>query len=363
MHIPETYKNRLSQRRFMPGPDSRDKLVQMLDDFFDPAKPAISFRECYTELTGDRNVTGLLKNCEHARLREAFGGGDLGSVLGSAIARRMVKDYRDNDRYSVWRPLVRTASIPDFRTRHATRIGGYGDLSTVAEGAPYPALVSPNDEEATYALGKRGGTESITLEHIKNDDVGLIRAVPKKLAHAAKRTLSKFVLDFLRTNPIIYDGQPLFHAAHSNLGNAALSAAALTAARATMRRQTEPGSGDPLGIEPRYLWVPYDQEETGFNLFRRTTNNDKTALQELALEVMPVWYWGDTNDWCLSADPDEVPTIEVGFLDGNEEPELFVQDQPSTGSMFSHDQLTWKIRHIYAGAVIDYRGIYKSTVA
>ena len=41
-----------------------------------------------------------------------------------------------------------------------------------------------------------------------------------------------------------------------------------------------------------------------------------------------------------------------GFLGGREEPELFVQDMPNVGSMFSNDKLTYKIRHIYGGNVL-----------
>jgi hypothetical protein len=64
----------------------------------------------------------------------------------------------------------------------------------------------------------------------------------------------------------------------------------------------------------------------------------------------------------MSADPLDVPTMEVGFLDGNEEPELFVQDSPTVGSMFNDDTLTWKIRHIYGGNLTDFRGVYKGVV-
>jgi hypothetical protein len=42
-------------------------------------------------------------------------------------------------------------------------------------------------------------------------------------------------------------------------------------------------------------------------------------------------------------------------MDGREDPELFVQDMPNVGSMFNNDQLTYKIRHIYGGAVMDFR--------
>ena len=103
--------------------------------------------------------------------------------------------------------------------------------------------------------------------------------------------------------------------------------------------------------------MPDDLEETAVDLFRRNTENDKTFVQSQRIEVMPVWYWTDASNWCLTTDPDDIPTIEIGFLDGNEEPELFVQDSPTNGSMFTHDKLTWKIRHIYGGNVLDYRGM------
>ncbi len=64
-----------------------------------------------------------------------------------------------------------------------------------------------------------------------------------------------------------------------------------------------------------------------------------------------------------AADPRQIPTIEVGFLNGREEPELFVQDTPNVGSLFSNDQVIYKIRHIYSGAVMDFRGFYKAVVA
>ena len=49
--------------------------------------------------------------------------------------------------------------------------------------------------------------------------------------------------------------------------------------------------------------------------------------------------------------------IDLGSLD------IFVQDSPTVGSLFSNDQVTYKIRHIYSGAVMDFRGFYKAVVA
>ena len=89
---------------------------------------------------------------------------------------------------------------------------------------------------------------------------------------------------------------------------------------------------------------------------------DPKDIENGSPNIVPVWYWTDANDWVATADPNEVPLIEVGFLDGEEEPALFVQDNPTVGSMFNSDKLTWKMRHIYGAVVSDFRGAYKAVV-
>lgn len=362
--------------RIENGSESRaDKLADMLDAFFDPQhkhhRNVRSFRECYIEITGDRRVTGDLRNCDPVRLREAMGetgfrealdSSSWANVLGDSITRAMLRDYNSPTVYDIWRNLADVVPVNDFRTQERTRYGGYGDLPAVAENGPYGALTSPTDEKATYAVSKRGGTETISIEMIANDDVGAIQRIPRKLSRAARRTLGKFVLDFIATNPLIYDGVAWFAAGHNNLGAAALDATSLAAARLAMLKQTEAGSGERLGIPPMHLWVPADLEEAAFDLFRRTTNNDTDFVESMNMQVHPVWYWTDVNDWAVTADKADIPIIEIGFLNGNEEPELFVQDSPTQGSLFSNDQIKYKIRHIYGGNVLDYRGAYKAVV-
>ncbi|WP_114100003.1 hypothetical protein [Thalassospira profundimaris] len=345
--------------------ESRDeKVSKMLDAFFDPSdRSVISIRECYLDITGDRTFSGILRNCDQARLRESLGSQSFGDVLGDSISRRLVAEYNNPSVYDVWQNLVSIVPVNDFRAQERTRFGGYGDLPKVLESNPYTSLSSPTDEKATYSVEKRGGTEDLTLEMITNDDVGAVQRIPTKLVRSAKRTLSKFVLDFLKNNPVVYDGVTLFHATHNNLGTSALDAASVAAGRLAIKSQPEKDSGEKIGIGPRFLWVPDELEEEAVNLFRRNTEQDKTFIQSLSLDVIPVWYWTDVNDWCLSTDTNDVPVIELGFLGGTEEPEIFVQDSPTSGSMFTHDKVTYKIRHIYGGTALDYRGVYKSVVA
>lgn len=338
----------------------------MLDAFWDPAHKdhgrVQSFKECYIEMTGDRLVTGRLRECDQSRLVESLGSSSLAEVLGDSVTRRMLAEYRAAVDFDGWRQLVNVVPLSDFRMQHRTRWGGYGDLPVVAEGADYQALTSPGDEEATYKADKRGGTEDVTLEMIKNDDVGVIRRIPTKLSRAAKRTLAKFVFDFLRTNPVIYDTKALFHVDHANLFTAALTKAELALHRLAMLKQTELTSDDRIGIAPSRLVVPADLQEAAVDLFKLSTNNEKTFIQSLTMNIIPVWYWTDANDWCTAADPADIPGIEMGFMDGKEEPELFVQDTPNVGSMFAADKLTYKIRHIYGGTVCDFRAFTKAVV-
>ncbi|MBN9530522.1 MAG: hypothetical protein J0H82_30220 [Alphaproteobacteria bacterium] len=355
----------LPEARITEGQD--EKVKDRLDAFFDPAhkdhRAAGSFRDIYVDISGDARVTGDMSKGDPVRLREALGSASWANVLGNSITRRLLADYRQPSQYDVWRRIAHIVPVADFRTQERTRIGGYGDLPAVNQSADYTALTSPGDEKATYAASKRGGLETITLEMVKNDDVGAIRQVPVKLSRATKRTLAKFVLDFIRGNPVIYDGKALFHADHGNLGYAALSAGAVAAGRLAMLNQPELGSGERLGIGPKSILVSSEQEGPAVDLWARSTNNDKTFVQSLVLDVLPIWYWTDPSDWAMAADPLDIPGLEVGFLDGQEEPEIFVQDMPNVGSMFVADKLTYKIRHIYGGNITDWRAFYKSVVA
>ncbi len=355
-----------------PGEDRSEKVGKMFDDFFDRSKPGFSFREAYIEVTGDRRVTGLVQNCDMQRMREAVGesrfaeaisASTWGDILGDSIARSVIREYGALEAYNDWRWLADVVPVSDFRTQQRTRLGGYGNLPAVAENGSYDPLTSPGDDVATYALTKRGGTETISLETIANDDVGVIRRIPLSMATGAGRTLYEFVYNFLATNPVIYDGLALFVAGHNNIGTTALGTASFAAARLAIKRQTELSSNKRLGITLRHLVVPADLEEQTYDLFVRASNNDETFVQSRKPTVHVVDYWTDANNWFATADNASVPLIEIGFYGGKEDPEIFIQDLPTQGSLFSNDQIKYKIRHIYSGAVRDYRGFYGAIVA
>lgn len=364
--------------------ESHDKKVAALDAFW-----AGNFREGYRSLKhAFQDFTGRRfafdEDDNKVILRESVGRYDSGDkrsteslvssswdqVLGDSITRRMISLYSQPSLQS-WRQIVSDiVPVSDFRDQKRERIGGYGLLPQVNQGAPYQPLTSPSDEEAVYAVIKRGGTEDLTLEMIANDDIGAVRQIPRLLGLAAAITLYRFVWDIFPTNAATsYDSVALFHASHSNTTAAALSQSALTTARGKMRKQA--GFGDStniLSLVPKTLIVPTDLEELGFQLSRSAvaipgTSNDPADRPNIhqGLELIVVDYWTDTNDWFLAADPMMCPTIEVGFYQGREDPELFTQSDPNVGSMFDADKVTYKIRHIYSGTPVEHRGLQRNT--
>ena len=327
-----------------------------------------SLKGWYVGLTGDSSMTGRVQ--ESSRLTEALDSTSFAEILGDSI-RRALLDYYTQPGLDQWKKIATTVPLRDFRTNRRQRFGGYGNLSPVSEGAAYGALTSPTDEEATYAPIKRGGTETVTMEMIANDDLGALRDIPKRLGRAAAQTLHEFVFNLLKDNSAVYDSVALFHASHNNLGTTALSASSLKDLRLKMLKQADLDNSKRLGITPRYLVLPVDLEHDAFTILNSivipsgagvAAPSDANYVKTYGLEVISVPYWTDANNWFLVASPSDVPTIEVGFVNG-EQPELFVADQPTVGSMFTNDKIVYKIRHIYGAAVLDYRGFAGAIVA
>lgn len=363
------------------------KKVDSLDAFFsgDTRKGYTSFKEAFVDFTGAR--PGEHGGDFNRRvLRESFGaegGYDSGMrstesmdsaswnlALGDSITRRMVAEYAQPS-LQTWRELVSVMTVNDFRTQRIERIGGYGTLPTVAQGAPYQPLTSPTGEEITYAISKKGGTEDVTLEMIANDDIRAISRIPVKLGLAAAQTLFRFVWDFFVNNAATsYDAVALFHATHGNTDTNALSQSALSTGRRKMRKQSAYGdSSNVLSIVPKTLIVPPELEELAFQLCTSAVaipgtpaGPSDTPNIHQGLKPIVVDYFASGTGWYLGADPNMVPTIEIGFYQGRQDPELFTQADQTVGSVFNADKITYKIRHTYSGAVADHRGLYRGQV-
>ena len=338
-------------------------------------EPIQFFREGFTG--GYDNVA------DHARITESLGTTDWNQVFADVFYLQMIKEYTGSPDYGNWRKVTSDIeSVPDFRTRHWTRVGGYGDLTSVAEKGTYPTLTSPGDEEIAYSVGKYGGIEDITMEMILGDRLAQVRKAPQRMAYACARTLYKFVMNMVTTtNPTMdYDSVALYDAAHGNTGTTALSVSGLDAVTVAMRSQTAFGqSQEILGSrnKPKYLIVPNEMEGRAMRIVNPSdaysaaiasswdsdTGMDPQRFKNAGIEVIVYDQLTDATDWWVVADPTQVPTIVMGFLNGRTEPELFTQDQPNVGSMFTADKVSYKVRHVFGGEVQEHRSFYRQVVS
>ena len=336
-----------------------------------------SVREAYARVSGDPSVRGIsgystlgqIRVDERApitRISEAdVTTANFSYLLGVSMNKRLLHDYQAWP--AEWRRFCTEVPIRDFKQQTRVRLGAFGSLSTVAEDTPYTTLTL-SDSAASYSATKRGNIVTVSREAIINDDLHAIKQIPTKLAVAAAYTLAEFVYSFLSGNGNIYDGNALFDAInHANLGAAALSSSAMQAGVTAMREQTN-YANKRIGLRPKYLIVPPELEFTGLILVKSagvpgSNNNDINPMmgytQLIVSPQLPAAGTPSNSSWYLAADPAEVDTIEVGFVGGQVNPALFIQDQPLYGLNFTQDAISYKCRHEYGGAVMDWRGLYR----
>jgi len=123
-----------------------------------------------------------------------------------------------------------------------------------------------------------------------------------------------------------------------------------------------------LALEKPTLWVPRSLYGTALALQKSERDPENaegginTIQNTFELKQSP-YLRGDENNYYLSAKTSDVEGIEIGFLNGKEDPEILVQDQPTVGNVFVYDQIRYKLRHEYGGAVVDFRAFAGSIVS
>lgn len=361
------------------GEGSDPTTGQELKTLLESAKPFRRFREAYQILTGDESVSGRFNRpglLVDADLREAITTTTLPELVLDAMNIRAVQEYRMTP--APWRRIAKVVSVEDFRAQHITRWGGFASLPVVPENNPYAALADPASEEVTYTPSKRGALVEVTREMILGNRDRDIKQIPVRIGRAAARTLTQFVCDLLVgwdgaviNGANIYDGNPLYDAAHSNTSALALTYDNLNTAIDAMLNQTELSSGEPLALRPHTLVVPIELRATAENILLSKVEPGTQADVNSVAGIIPgdglmvlhrAFLRNDTDNWYLVANPADGETIEIGFVEGQEEPAIFLQDGPTLGNVFTADRITFKARHEYGGAVVDFRTLYGALV-
>lgn len=342
-----------------------------------PVEKLTGIRELYMLLTGDRALTGRF-NQDMAMLAYDSGGNNADTTSMAEITRNVLNKVmiQQVDFLQEYRWWERLAHIQDFNSLQQvswTRLGGIGDIPTVAEKAEYTQLAW-DDARITADWLKKGGYLPLSLEMIDRDDVEAWRSVPRQLATSAIVTLSGIVsalfTDNSGTGPsITTEGSTAaaFSATWGNILTQPLTYENWQTAIETMYKLGQLNVATRrTAVRPKFLLVPVELEAQAISVVtsdRRpgTDFNDRVPVKRMLPEenVITVPHWTDAENWCALADPNICPYIGVGFRYGRT-PELFTASDPNTHLLFTNDVLPIKVRWFFAVSVIDPRGAVKS---
>ena len=370
--------------------EGADKLQAGMDKMFgvktaEEVKDIPRFRgllHAFKVITGEEfrksfRIHGYAPTDEHpAVAREAIVASDFPALLARTLNRRLVQDYNEFD-YQEGRLISMRGTAIDFKIQEANRVGYYADPPIVdPESGDYLEAAKPGEESVTYTIQIRGELVKITEIAMRNDDLGGIIKRIKGRGHAYHRGFARFVWNFYLNNAT-YDDDSVawFAAGHSNLKTEALAAAEIADGVTKLMAFTEPDSGEKIGLDPlmkkRIVLVVPD------GMWDDARKINQRQYLDAAFDPNPVYHlFGvdeerivvnpletDPNNWGLLMDPRDREIVEVKFLDGRQEPEMWIADTPNIGEMQLRDDIVFKDRFVYGGDLVDFRNAVKSVVA
>jgi phage major head subunit gpT-like protein len=256
-------------------------------------------------------------------------GGGLSGIL-SNVANKFLRDgFNSVD--STWRQFAAVRSVNDFKQISTYSLTGGLTFDKVPAGGEIKhgqiAAETYTNQVDTYAkmLG-------LDRRDLINDDLGALTNVSRRLGRGGALKLNDVIWTVFLNNSAFFTSGRLNV---STGAGSALSLAGLDAANAKFLTQTDP-DGNPMGATPKILLVPPALWSTAQTLMSSTalvsgaTTTPGTPSNNVwagMFRVVTSPYMQNSNytgysaaAWYLLADPNDIPVIEVAFLNGQEAP-------------------------------------------
>jgi hypothetical protein len=296
--------------------------------------------------------------------------GSFPNLLLDAANKTLLAAYEEATyTWSIW--ARQAASVDDFKPINRIRLGESPDLEAIPEGAPYPEGAMA-DAKTSYFVQKYGKQFTVSWETVINDDLDALSRIPAMHGNAARRLQNKKVYEVLTSNPTMSDGQALFSASHgsgSNVsgGAGAPAVATLNTGYQQMMLQKGINSDAILGLTPSFLIVPPGYSATALEIvnsqsYNAANNNEGVVniygvngVRPLQVVVEPILHAASTTNWYLAANTNQVDTVELAFLSGEESPVLTSEQD------FDIDCYKYNVRQTFGVAAIDWRGLFRNS--
>lgn len=309
---------------------------------------------------GSRNYKGN----HRAILQAAFSTFDLGGSMSAVVNKSLLEGYEGVD--SAWEKFVRKTRANDFKALTSYRgIGSFRFERVPADGhIPHGAM---REESYTNQIDTYGKMFAITRKDQINDDLGILSDVPRMLGRGGAISLVRAIYTEFLAN------SAFFVAGNNNVSTGVLGVTGLNAALAVFRKQKD-AEGEYIMATPKILLTPVELEASALAL--KNSTNVVSGLTTAGgvpesnphagkYEVVTSPYLSDSTfpgysavAYYLLADPREIPTIEVAFLDGVERPTVETAETDfSTLGIQMRGYFDWGVN------LMDHRGGVRSTGA
>lgn len=313
----------------------------------------------FVEKSGRR--TGLLSKSELAE-RALHHTTDFPEVLANVANKSLRAGYDKAPRS--WLPFVRITEVPDFKQVSRVQLGDAPKLKKVNEHGEF-TRGAMKDSAEKYSLSTFGRIIGITRQVIINDDLSAFTRVAEMFGQSAADLESDEVYKIFNTNPLMADGLALFVAGHANLvaSGAKPTVAALQALRTLMRKQKglseSAAEAQYINVMARYLIVPPEYEVDAEQVLSSTMLANQVAQVNPFAGSMQLIVEPRLSDvtapqpWYVAADPAQVDTIEVAYLQGQRG--VYIE----TKNGFDVDGMEVKARLDFVAKAIDHKGLAK----
>ncbi|MGE3809242.1 MAG: Mu-like prophage major head subunit gpT family protein, partial [Gemmataceae bacterium] len=298
----------------------------------------IKFQQLLLEAAWANGYPGRLYGDPRDIMRYAFGQHvhaafstvNMAGILSNVANKFLLEGFFSVER--TWRNITGIRNVSDFKTVTSHRLIGKDEFEKVARGGE---LKHGNLGEETYT--NKADTYGLELlidrYDIINDNLNAITTVPRKLGRGSGLAINDvFWSTFLNNASFFTAGNKNFISGATT----ALGIDGLTAAEIAFMEQVD-SDGKPLGIMPAVLLVPPSLNAIGSQLFKALELRDNAPNAkypvtnphqgkyrvEVSRYLSNSKYTGNSQKaWYLLADANDLPVIEVAFLNGQESPTI-----------------------------------------
>lgn len=264
--------------------------------------------------TSDSNLLRQLAiACVSSDVRAANPAGAFGRGLGSDDFKNVLSDVLRSATVGKLTAQARHRAFCDVRRLKSFMPHDFPsadiDISLVelAEGGEAPSIEVRDSAGLSARIRTWGRDVNVSREVVLNDDVGLLVSLAANAGASAARLEASLCYELLESNPVLGDGETLFHTDHGNVVNGALDEANFFAALAALRDQRTP-AGIAADLDARFLVVASGIE----GLARKLLHSAGIAeISVIASAAVP------PGRWYLLADPAQAPVIALLRLEGS----------------------------------------------